>query len=225
MSSRGDPDQWVFVIGNPSVISHFYAYFTRPTSVLDLAFQMRVRGFCVLENVIPVGRCEEIRQNAIETVLREHASYDIGRAAAEMGIGYVPSVINHNQSFSEYLADDLLLALVGRLRGDNARISFTSAIINHPDNERNGWHADWPFNQNKAVHIRIPYPEAMMHVTTLWMLSSFSADNGGTLVVPGSHRCPNNSTGDDGPDPNETFSDEVNVSGSAGSVLVMDSRL
>ena len=33
-----------------------------------------------------------------------------------------------------------------------------------------------------------PYPDAVMHLTTLWMLSPFSAKNGGTLILPGSHR-------------------------------------
>ena len=64
-----------------------------------------------------------------------------------------------------------------------------------------------------------------MHITTLWMLSSFSEENGGTLVVPGSHRCPTNPTADGGPDPSARFPTEINATGSAGSVLVMDSRL
>ena len=64
-----------------------------------------------------------------------------------------------------------------------------------------------------------------MHLTTLWMLSEFNSDNGGTLIVPGSHRSPTNPTADAGPDPQAQISTEVNACGSTGSVLVFDSRL
>jgi hypothetical protein len=64
-----------------------------------------------------------------------------------------------------------------------------------------------------------------MHITTLWMLSSFAAENGGTLVLPGSHRSPTNPTAGGGLDPHQQFAGEMNATGPAGSVLVMDSRL
>jgi ectoine hydroxylase-related dioxygenase (phytanoyl-CoA dioxygenase family) len=124
-----------------------------------------------------------------------------------------------------YLADEKLMAVIDRLLGHNTRISFTSAIINEPGNERGEWHADWPFNQKNAGHIPAPYPDVLMHVTTLWMLSPFSVENGGTFVLPGSHRHPTNPTAGDGPDPRESFSTEFNVTGSAGSIVIMDSRL
>lgn len=195
------------------------------TSIDGLAFQLNASGFCVLESVIPTNHCTELRNCLIATVNRESAQYETGQAAAARKVGFTPSIINHDQSFAEYLADERLLQLVGRMLGDHVRISFTSAIINHPGNERGGWHADWPFNQENAGHVRAPYPDAIMHLTTLWMLSPFGAENGGTLVLPGSHRCSTNPTAADGPDPNETFPAEINASGPAGSVLIMDSRL
>jgi ectoine hydroxylase-related dioxygenase (phytanoyl-CoA dioxygenase family) len=195
------------------------------TASVEQLGQIHISGFCVLENVVPADRCEEIRDSVMETVGREHANYETGRTAVENKVGFTPSIINYNQSFAEYLADERLLALVGCLLGEHVRISFTSAIINQPGNPRGGWHADWPFNQNNAGHLRAPYPDAVMHITTLWMLSSFDEENSGTLVVPGSHRCPTNPTADDGPDPSAKFPAEINATGPAGSVLVMDSRL
>ena len=195
------------------------------TDLDQLAAQLHVSGFCVVKDVIPADRCAQIRDSVVDTVRREYANYATGQSAADNKVGFTPSIINHNQSFAEYLADQRLLALVSRLLGDHVRISFTSAIINRPGNERGRWHADWPFNQNNAGHVAAPYPDAIMHLTTLWMLSPFGAENGGTLILPGSHRCSTNPTADDGPDPNETFPAEINASGPAGSVLVMDSRL
>ena len=134
-------------------------------------------------------------------------------------------MINFDQSFAPFLADENLLALVGAMLGHHPRISFTTGTINYPGNERGGWHADWPFNQNNAGHIPAPYPDATVHLTTLWMLAPFTEENGGTLLVPGSHRSPNNPTGDNGVDPLAPYPTEVNACGPAGSVLVLDSRL
>ena len=105
------------------------------------------------------------------------------------------------------------------------RITFTSAIITHPGNLRGDWHADWPFNQRNAGHIPAPYSDATFHLTSLWMFSPFTEANGGTLLVPGSHRTSNNPTGDNGVDPNAPYPTEIHATGDAGSVLLFDSRL
>ena len=111
------------------------------------------------------------------------------------------------------------------LLGEHVRISFTTAQINFPGNKREGWHADWPFNQGTAGHVAAPYADVVMHVTTLWLLSPFTKENGGTFVVPGSHRANNNPSGDNGIDASQPFPTEMQVTGPAGSVLVFDSRL
>ena len=105
------------------------------------------------------------------------------------------------------------------------RISFTTAIINNPGNSRGPWHSDWPFNQNNAGHIPAPYPDAVQHITTLWMLSPFNSETGGTLIVPGSHRSSNNPSGNNGVDPIAPYPTEMQPSGDAGSVLMFDSRM
>ena len=65
----------------------------------------------------------------------------------------------------------------------------------------------------------------MIHLTTLWMLSPFSPETGGTLVVPGTHRSDNNPTGDNGVEPHQLYPTEMQATGDAGDVLLFDSRL
>ena len=108
--------------------------------------------------------------------------------AASQRVSFVPTVINYDQSFAPYVADSRILALAKMLLGPNVRISFTSAIINDPGKLRTTWHADWPFNQTGACHVSTPYPDRIMHLTALIMVSPFTEANGGTLIVPGSHR-------------------------------------
>jgi len=124
-----------------------------------------------------------------------------------------------------YVADDRMMDIVEALFGPHARISMVTAAIKLPGNDRGEWHADWPFNQRNAGHIPMPYPDAVVHITGIWMLSPFTHENGGTLVVPGSHRSSTNPTGGNGVDPYAPYPTEMQATSEAGSVLVMDSRL
>ena len=65
-----------------------------------------------------------------------------------------------------------------------------------------------------------------MGLTTIWLLSPFGPEGGGTWVVPGSHRDPRNPRGpDDGIDEFKPIPGEMQASGPAGSVLIIDSRI
>ena len=184
-----------------------------------LKLSMELDGWCVLKNIIPQDRLNDLRNQII-------TSTNLNRSPeAPENIGHVSGFLKYDQSLGSFLTDHLVLNLVETLLGPHFRISFTTATINEPGNARGSWHADWPFNQRNAGHIPAPYLDAVIHLTTIWMLSSFDGENGGTLVVPGSHRAANNPTGDNSVDPDKPYPTELNVTGDAGSVLVMDSRL
>ena len=181
--------------------------------------ELQINGYTILPGVIPEEECGTIRQKLLDVVDRARTDTSPDR------VGFVPGVINEEQSFAPYLADPGLMLLLDTLLGKHLRISFTSVIVNEPGNARGKWHADWPFNQGNAGSIPVPYPDLVVHITTLWMLSPFSAENGGTLVVPGSHRCPTNPTAGNSHPQLAPFPTERQAGGPAGSVLVMDSRL
>jgi len=177
-------------------------------------------GWCVVDGVIPDDKVDSIREHVSQSTLVH------GRAlAGARGIGHVPGFIRYDQSYATYLADVGLMALFEALLGPFVKVSFTTATINRPGNERGRWHADWPFNQTTAAHVPAPYSDAIMHLTTLWMLSPFTQENGGTLIVPGSHKESNNPTGDNDVALYDPHPSEMNATGSAGSVLVLDSRM
>ncbi len=185
----------------------------------DQIAQIREDGFCILEGVIPGEDVDRVRQS-VEATVEEHCS-----KSPPENVGFVPSLIVHDQSFATYLADERLLGIAEAMLGKHIRISFTSAIINLTGNKRGDWHADWPFNQRNAGHFPEPYPNIVAHLTSLWMLSPFTSENGGTLIFPGSHLLNCNPTGTHEHPPAAPLPDEIHVTGSAGSVVVMDSRL
>jgi len=180
--------------------------------------EVGVAGFTVIPGVVNRDEVASARESIAATVERISGYSD-------QGVGFLATVLNHDQSIVPYLGNPVINTLISRLLGPHAHVSFASAIINAPGNPRGMWHSDWPFNRNVAGHIAAPYPDAVMHVTTLWMLSPFTVDTGGTLVVPGSHRSPTNPTTDDRFPAGESLPGEINAAGEAGDVLMFDSRL
>ena len=197
--------------------------------------QIERDGFCVVEGVIPAGEVQAINAELLAALEsnRERSEGELaktrrrGHRIGTSGVAVLKQAINEVQSFAPYLADRRVLDIVEAFFGAWARISCTDCVANMPGNARGYWHADWPYNQTNASHIPAPYPDAVLHLSTIWMLTPFSAETGGTLVVPGSHRWPRNPAAGDMPevDNEAVYPTERHVEGSAGSALVYDSRL
>ena len=184
----------------------------------ELLDQLILNGWCVIPSVIPSNTVKEVRDSVLATVAKHKLDDPRG------GLDKISGLINFDQSFAPYLVHPQLLGLCQALLGEQIRISYTTCMITHPGNARGEWHADWPFNQKNAGHITAPYLNAVLHLTTIWMLTPFVEDNG-TLIVPETHKQSNNPSGDNGVSASAPHPDELTVTGESGSVLVMDSRL
>ena len=184
----------------------------------EVLLHLKVDGWCVVDGVIPSDDVTAVRESILATAVRMTAQETRGVDAAK-------GLIASDQSLAPYLSHERVYGVAEALFGSHVRISFTTAIVNQPGNARGGWHSDWPFNQTNAGHVPAPYPDAVMHMTSIWMLSAFSPETGGTLVVPGSHRSNNNPTGANGIDPTAPYPTEMQATGEPGSVLLFDSRL
>ena len=197
--------------------------------------QIERDGLCVVEGLIPAGEVQAINAELLAALEgnRERSAGELaktrsrGHRIGTPGVAVLKQAINEVQSFAPYLADRRVLDIVEASFGAWARSSCTDCVANMPGNARGYWHADWPYNQTNASHIPAPYPDAVLHLSTIWMLTPFSAETGGTLVVPGSHRWPRNPAAGDMPevDNEAVYPTERHVEGSAGSALVYDSRL
>ena len=205
------------------------------SAVDALQRQIERDGFCVVEGVIPAGELQAINAELLAALEsnRERSEGELaktrsrGHRIGTPGVAVLKQAINEVQSFAPYLADRRVLDIVEAFFGAWARISCTDCVANMPGNARGYWHADWPYNQTNASHIPAPYPDAVLHLSTIWMLTPFSAETGGTLVVPGSHRWPRNPAAGDMPevDNEAVYPTERHVEGPAGRALVYDSRL
>lgn len=194
---------------------------------------LEVQGYSVLERVIPADRVTAVRESvyaahqirAEEANAKAQAVRAQGHRLAAAGVQAVPGIINDDQSFAPYVADERIMGAVERLFGAFTHITNVSAMVNFPGNDRAYWHADWPYNQTNAAHIPAPYPDAVIKLSSIWMLTEFNQHTGGTLVLPGSHRTRTNPSGGELHDREAPHPAEVQISGDAGSVMLFDSRL
>ncbi len=194
---------------------------------------IKLDGFCVIEDVIPDDQIDGVKQGVLrvharEAEINQRRQEEIrskGHRVGAQGVTFSTSLINSTQEFAAYLADPRVLGTAEAFFGPDVRISSAGGIVTHPGNDRGYWHADWPYNQTNSARIEAPYPDTLMHLSTIWMLTPFNAENGGTFLVPGSHRSSNNPSGDNGVDRDAPYLTEVSATGDPGSVLIYDSRL
>jgi ectoine hydroxylase-related dioxygenase (phytanoyl-CoA dioxygenase family) len=99
-----------------------------------------------------------------------------------------------------------VLALVDDLLHPGYLLSANLAINVHPGETAQSWHTD-------DGYCRLPRPRPPMGVSAIWAIDEFTADNGATELVPGSH-----TWGDEVADPDDRDIERVIMP--AGSVVV-----
>jgi ectoine hydroxylase-related dioxygenase (phytanoyl-CoA dioxygenase family) len=156
--------------------------------------------------------------------------------------------IARNETFAEYLAESRVLrvargALDPHVRILQTEVNKSSKPAEQPLSEERlrwrSWHSDWPHDltaynpssEEPWKHcgaIAQPFPDVCMALSTVWYLGpeDVTPFNGGTWVVPGSHKDPRNPRGpDDGIDQHAPVPGEFQVSAPAGSVFMQDTRI
>ncbi len=91
------------------------------------------------------------------------------------------NLLAKTRAVDEILIDDRLLGLVGAVLGPDFQVSGVAAMRPGPGDHRQRMHQD-------DGHYPIPRPHPPLIVNTLIALDPFTAENGATEVVPGSHR-------------------------------------
>lgn len=93
------------------------------------------------------------------------------------------NLINKDAAFGALIEHPLVLGVIDEELGRDAMLS--DASVNHvgPHTDSAGWHVDTPLTQ-----LPDPLPDVTLSIQTAWMLDPFTADNGATHAVTGSHR-------------------------------------
>ena len=149
----------------------------------DLA-QVLEHGYVILPDLLSAGQVGAIR-DAAAALLGRH-----GRNAFEgHDTQRVYSVLNKTRACDVIADHPRVLALLDRLLLPNYLLSMLQVINILPGEQAQMLHTDDAFYP-------LPRPRKALGAATIWAIDDFTADNGATDVIPGSHLW-----GDQAPDP------------------------
>jgi ectoine hydroxylase-related dioxygenase (phytanoyl-CoA dioxygenase family) len=168
-------------------------------------------GYCLLEGALAPDQLAEIRARIVE--LAEQEVRDGTDYVYENGCNQrIWTLLNKGDCFVDLAQHPLVSGLMEKLLGFGYLLSNIDANIAGPGGPPMFLHADQSF-------VPPPWPDYPLVANAMWMLDDFTPENGGTRVVPGSHRKGY------GPMPTTDDSQSVPVCGPAGTAMVFEGRL
>jgi ectoine hydroxylase-related dioxygenase (phytanoyl-CoA dioxygenase family) len=171
-------------------------------------------GYVLLEDAMGPDLLRELRA-AI------HAQFDTEGADAgrefktEANAQRLANLVNKGEVFRRAILLPRMIAGVRHVLGEDAKLSSLNARSADP-------HSD----EGQPLHVdmsAIPDERGYWVCNTVWLLDDFTAENGATRVVPGSHRW-HQRPQEVLADPMAPHPDEVLVLGRAGSIAVMNAH-
>jgi ectoine hydroxylase-related dioxygenase (phytanoyl-CoA dioxygenase family) len=172
--------------------------------------EIEERGYSVAEGSIPRELCvaltEAIDRGMVELEVPFGGNAFLGRHTRR-----IFNLLARDRVFESVPVHPRTLPVVERILDDECLLSSLTAIEMGPGQARQPLHAD------DGSH-GFPRPSPTWVVVAIWALTDFTAENGGTHVVPGSHRFDRRPRRDDRPA-------SVQVEMPAGSVLFYSGSL
>jgi ectoine hydroxylase-related dioxygenase (phytanoyl-CoA dioxygenase family) len=138
----------------------------------DQLSQLDEDGYVVLCQVLDQAGVELFR-NSLERIAVEK------KVDGQSGTRHIDKLIFVDAAYETVLLHPLVLSCVSHVLGRPCRLHQLSARDPLPGFGGQGLHTDW-----MPLFVPTPY----FAVTALWVLDDFSAANGATRLVPGSHR-------------------------------------
>ena len=146
----------------------------------DVAAAVEEHGFAVVGGLLDEGACKAL-VDEVRRVEREH-EIELGKNDFEgFRTRRVFNLISRSSAFRDLVIHERMDAIIEAILGDGYLLSGTTSMHLFPGETAQLLHAD-------DGMISLPRPHPATLVTTLWALSPFRAENGATMVVPGSHR-------------------------------------
>lgn len=171
--------------------------------------RLRDDGYVVIPDVLAPGTLSRVREQLAPYLQGEYP----GRNEFE---GHdserVYALLDKAPATADLVSHERTLGLIDQLLEPNYLLSACLAILLHPGETAQAWHHDDAF-------VTIPKPREAYSVSTIWAIDDFTAENGATEVIPGSHRWGAEPTAGDH-DELDDRDDAVVLEMSAGSVVV-----
>jgi len=144
----------------------------------SLVDELDERGYAVIEHAIAPDELAAVRE-----ALAPHLTHGpYGRNDFEGFMTQrVYSLPAKSRAFDRLIEDEAVLTVAECLLGPSFLLTAALAINLGPGETAQGLHFDEAF-------YNLPRPRPPLSLSAIWAIDDFTADNGGTLLVPGSHR-------------------------------------
>src|SRR3984885_2620850 len=142
-------------------------------------------GYVIWENLLTAEECRQIRD-----VVRPWLGHTGRNTFEGRRTQRIYSVLSRTRVCDRLVDHPRLLAVLDQLLMANYLLSALQAINIQPGESAQLPHHDDGFYP-------IPRPRAPLTAATIWAIDDFTADNGATVVLPGSHHWPSRPPGPD----------------------------
>jgi hypothetical protein len=133
-------------------------------------------GYVIWQNLLSTEQCREIRETVTPWLGHTGRNSFEGRRTQR-----IYSVLSRTRVCDRLVDSSRVLAVLDRLLMPNYLLSALQAINIQPGETAQLAHHDDGFYP-------VPRPRAPLAAATIWAIDDFTADNGATVLIPGSHR-------------------------------------
>ena len=178
--------------------------------VASHADRIRNDGYTVLERVVAPQLVEDLKA-AVERIERDH---NLGLAKTSFE-GFktlrINNLLTYDDVFWEVPLHEAVLPVVEAVLDKECLLSSFCSLVFGPGQEAQPIHEDTQL-------IPLPRPHIPITINAIWALTDFTATNGATRIVPGSHKY------DRAPEYGKDYETQL-ATMPAGSVMLFDSAL
>lgn len=167
-------------------------------------------GYTIVPDVLSQSEIDAYKARLIELAESERGDGSARMHTDDYG-QLVRWLVNKGEMFEKLVAHPKMVPYFEYLLGGDYTLSTLTSNMISPGAANGSYHRDYSVGKIPGV---FPFPFV---ANSLWLLDDFSSENGGTRIVPGSHKFPN------GPEPDQTSHlDEIRVEAPKGSVLLFN---
>ena len=179
-------------------------------NVDDVISRLDDQGYCVIPLLIDSSEADHVRSILAGLLKKEHKESHERNKCQRVG-----RIAVKHPVFVDLMCHSVIVDIWKKWLGPDVICSTWSGNTLYPGHGAIKWHVDYPY---WSMHT--PWPRGKLAGQTIWMLDDFTEGNGGTGIVPQSHRrCvpPDN--------PDQWAVEGQIVKGIRGSVVLLDGLL
>jgi len=151
---------------------------TAAASIEDVCERIDRDGYAIVERLLSPAEAAEKRASLVEVL----NATPTGRNAFEgLKTQRIYALLAKTRAFDGPAAHPLVLGVLEQVLGRGCTLSAPQGIQIGPGEAQQSLHRD-----DGVYPIPRPHPELVLN--TMWALDDFTAENGATYVVPGSHK-------------------------------------